>query len=259
MNNKCIKCGLCERVCIGAIELGENGPKIDLEKCYACGHCVAVCPVDAIDNPRSPAQEEILPKPDYDKLTNYLRSVRSIREFKKEDVAEEKLLKLLDIGRYPQTGKNSQGISYALLSGREKVEELLGIYIEEALKLDKTNSEFRGIYAVGRAAKRRTDDLIFRGAPAIIAALADRDFERGRENAQFSLTFISLAAPTLGLGTCWAGFFEDMACRDELSLPIRSYLKVPEGKMIRGVLMCGVPDVEYRRLVYREPLDAYIV
>ncbi|MBR2223027.1 MAG: nitroreductase family protein [Christensenellaceae bacterium] len=258
-NNKCIRCGLCQRVCIGAIELTENGPVIDTEKCYRCGHCVAVCPVDAIENPLSARQEEILPLPSPKEAANYLRSVRSIREYKNEAIPEEKICELLDIGRYPQTGKNTQGIGYRVLCGREKVEKLLELFIEEGIRIGKEDPAFRGMAAVSWACRRRKQDIVFRGAPYLIAAIADENNPRARESGQFALTFISLLAPTMGLGTCWAGFFEDLALSETYSAPFREFLNVPEGKKIAGVLMLGVPDVSYRRLVERDPLDCELL
>ena len=46
--SKCIACGTCVPVCpVQAIELGEKA-KIDSNICIGCGECMTVCPVDAI-------------------------------------------------------------------------------------------------------------------------------------------------------------------------------------------------------------------
>lgn len=46
--DKCIKCGLCERVCpYFALKLKEK-VNVDTTKCFGCGLCESKCPVDAI-------------------------------------------------------------------------------------------------------------------------------------------------------------------------------------------------------------------
>jgi dihydropyrimidine dehydrogenase (NAD+) subunit PreA len=49
----CTKCGMCYYACRDgghqAYELAEDGlPKPDPEKCYGCGLCVEICPVECI-------------------------------------------------------------------------------------------------------------------------------------------------------------------------------------------------------------------
>lgn len=49
--DKCILCGICERVCpYDAIKV-EDEWKIDVDKCFGCGLCVTVCPTNALSIP----------------------------------------------------------------------------------------------------------------------------------------------------------------------------------------------------------------
>ena len=255
---KCIKCGLCVMECRkqwNCITLTKDGPEIDFARCRYCGHCEAVCPMDAIDFPSISLQDFSHKFDDPDDVERYLRSVRSVRYYKNQLVPRGKMERLLDIGRYPQTGKNSQGISYLVLEGREKVDALHRLFCAELERCSGEDEDIRLCFE--DITKREADgsDVVFRDCPELIIALADKDNERGRENAQFSLTFISLLAPSLGIGTCWAGYFEKIACRDEFSAGVREFLKVPEGKMIRGAMMVGIPEYKFRRMVERRPLE----
>lgn len=254
----CEQCGLCLRECARltkAISLADQGVKIDLELCMTCGHCMAVCPSDAMDNPLSPRQELMAPLPTPEQATMFLRSARSVRYYKPDLVPRETMRRLLDIGRYPQTGVNSQGVSYLVLEGREKIVALNQLFCQTLESLLPSHPEFSRLKEVMIMQRRNKEDKIFRDASQLIVALTDHDLAWGRQNAQFSLTFIALLAPTLGLGTCWAGYFETLATNDAFSAPFLEFLQVPENKRIRGAMMVGVPDVEFRRLVARNPLE----
>lgn len=49
VNENCLKCGTCMRVCpTGAINIHENEFKIDLKKCIFCGNCSFYCSKEAI-------------------------------------------------------------------------------------------------------------------------------------------------------------------------------------------------------------------
>ena len=61
---------------------------------------------------------------------------------------------------------------------------------------------------LGRAYSEQGLDNILRDAPHLILAMAQKDFVRGRENSVFSLAYLELFAPSLGLGSCWAGIVE---------------------------------------------------
>jgi len=241
------------RVCIRhAVTLTESGPEFDLEQCFSCGHCQAVCPVGLIDHAKAPRQESVGEIPSYEDAARFLRTARSVRLYKDELIPRDKLLKLVDVARYAQTGSNTQGISYLILSGKEKVKGLLELFCDEALDPVNGNDWLRRCAEEYRSTGC---DGVFRGCTSLIIALSDADFENGAKNAQFCLTFAALAAPSLGVGTCWAGIFERLAAGDKCPASIRDYLKLPAEKRIRGVLMAGVPDVTYRRLVGRNPLD----
>lgn len=254
---ECIACGRCQKACATrhAITPVEGGVAVDLDNCFACGHCVAVCPTDAMDNPLSPRQGPVGSLPAPEDMARYLRIPRSVRRYKEELVPREKMTQLIDIGRFAQTGSNRQGISYLVVEGRDKMQELNRMYCREALRLMQEDPSLLWLEGLIKQQDQLGTDNIFRGAPQLILALADKDFDRGRENAQFALTFIALLAPSLGIGTCWGGIPQALMANDAYAAPFLEYCRVPENKRIRGVMMTGLPDIEFRRLVARNPLE----
>jgi nitroreductase/ferredoxin len=257
---KCTRCGACAAVCPGSsISVGEHGPEeTGVRICLACGHCVAACPVEALDNLHAPLarqvplKDHVLPEPET--AARFLRSRRSIRRYKEEQVSREKLLQILDIARFASTGGNSQGLSYLVISDRQRLDKVSSATIdwmeEEIHKGSPVGEYFSGIV---RAARETGKDVILRGAPHLIVALCDKEFPRGQENAHFAFAYAELMAPTLGVGTCWAGLFQ--GCAISGYGPLLDILDIPSNKKVAGGLMAGYPQYAYYRLVDRNDLE----
>jgi len=258
-DKKCIKCELCIKECPSfVLKMGEKGPEeIAGTSCIACGHCVAICPTAAIDNIKTPLANQVDLK-DYNKLDGeqaeyFLKSRRSIRNYKDKSVSREELTKLVDIARLAPTGSNKQGISFVVVEDRELVDNAIKLTVE-LMEKSPFKDSFKSLIS-----SYREDgvDLIFRGAPNIILAIADKDFSKGRENSIFSLAYLELYAPSLGLGSCWAGFFEVFALLK--NSPMLKLFNIPEEKKITGAVMVGYPKYSYKRLVDRNPLEVTFI
>ena len=252
---KCIKCGQCIKECPAyVLKMGEKGPEeIENTNCIACGHCVAVCPTDAIDNKKTPLEEQVdakdFPKLNAEQAEHFLRARRSIRNYQDKSVSREKLTKLVDIARLAPTGSNSQGISFVVVEDNELVKEAVAITIA-MIELSPLKDNLKGLISSYREGGI---DPILRGAPNLIIATADENHSNGKGNSISCLTYLELFAPSLGLGTCWAGFFE--YCASIKDSPLPKLFNIPEGKIITGAVMVGYPKYSYKKLVDRNPLE----
>jgi len=252
---KCIKCEQCIKECPAfVLKMGEKVPEeVANSACIACGHCVAVCPTGAIDNSKSPIDKQVdvkdLLKLDAEQAENFLRSRRSIRNYQDKSVPREKLTKLVDIARLAPTGSNSQGISFIVVEDKQLVKEAAELTIQII-----ENSPLKGVFkGVISAFREGGVDTILRGAPNLIITTADKDFSGARGNSISCLTYLELFAPSLGLGTCWAGFFE--YCAGMKDSPLIKLFNIPEGKTITAAVMVGYPKYSYKKLVDRNPLE----
>jgi len=256
---KCIKCGQCIKECpVYVLKMGENGPEeITNATCIACGHCVAICPSDAIDNKKAPLAQQVdakdFPKLNAKQAEHFLRERRSIRNYQDKSVSREKLTKLVNIARLAPTGSNSQGISYVVVEDKQLIEKAAELTIQ-MMEHSPLKNVLKGIIEVFR---KDGVDSIFRGAPNLIIATANKDFSNGRANSISSLTYLELFAPSLGLGTCWAGFFE--YCASIKNSPMHKLFKIPEGKTITAAVMVGYPKYNYKKLVDRNPLEVTFI
>ncbi|MDT3427741.1 nitroreductase/NAD-dependent dihydropyrimidine dehydrogenase PreA subunit [Paenibacillus forsythiae] len=254
--DKCAKCGVCISECPEqALKLGDKGPEeVYPQQCIACGHCVAVCPKGAIDNKRTPlanqASSRSLPKLSPEEAESFLRSRRSIRSYKAAPVPREKLIQLVNIAHYAPSGSNLQGVSYKIIDNKDIIDRAVAMTVE-GLERDERFSQRRDNFF--KPYHEQGIDTILRGAPALVLAIADKNFPRGRENSILSLAYLELYAPTLGLGSCWAGIFENIALQEHS--PLLKLFNIPEGKKITGAVMTGYPKYRYPRFVDRNPLD----
>lgn len=93
-----------------------------------------------------------------------------------------------------------------------------------------------------------------RDAPALVVAIGSKkDIHRTHDSGHSCLSYAELYAPTLGLGTCWAGFFEHAG--EAEYQPLLDELGVPDDKIVAGGILMGYPKVRYRNIVERQPLD----
>jgi nitroreductase len=194
--------------------MGEEGPEeLYTAGCMACGHCVAICPQAALDNAKNPLSEQVelsdYPVLSPGKAAEFLRSRRSIRKYKKEKVSREQMLQLLDIARFAPTGCNSQGLSYIVVDKPEILKQMTEITVNWFEEKVKTGAEWaQGFAGLVKLYRKTNEDIIFRDAPGVIAAIAPKSLTMGHDNARYALEYVELYATTLGLGTCWAGFAE---------------------------------------------------
>lgn len=262
-NCKCTKCGICSKVCpSNVLDLSKNGPiVINENNCIACGQCVAICPNKALDNIKSPLANQIslgnFPVIDSKTSENFLRSRRSIRCYKNDIIPKDTLLKLMNISRYAPTASNSQNISYKVLQNRsilKKISEVVYDWMELQVHASTSHWSFKRHLKTHKATGK---DTILRDAPQLVLAMAPKDFKNGRENTIQALSYVELFAPSLGLGSCFAGLFE--MCAFSNYLPLLDLLNIPKDMKLTGALMLGYPKYKFQRLVERDSLNIHII
>ena len=262
---KCIGCGECIKDCfIEDIKMVDSKAKINNVACIKCGHCIAVCPKDAVstdeynmEDVKAYNKEEF--SIDADNLLNFIKFRRTIRQFKNREVEEEKLLKIIEAGRFTQTGSNLQDVSYTVV--REGMEELKALTFETLKQrgehiLANLTPETIGFKRYAKMwlkmyeeYKENPDlnDKIFFNAPAVIIVTANSDISGGLASSN-----MELMTNALGLGTFFSGFFVVAAGANE---KISEFIGVKEGKKIVSCMIIGYPNVKYLRAVPRKEAD----
>ncbi|MDO4178813.1 MAG: nitroreductase family protein [Phascolarctobacterium sp.] len=256
--DKCLRCGICASICPACIlSMGEDGPECNFDRgCMSCGQCVAICPVGALDNKYTPKENQLpITKPVLNPETAYhfLRSRRSVRNFKSEAPSDEELIRLLDVARFAPTAGNSQGLSFVVIRDQEKIaqiREAVANWMQDEIDAGTQNKRY--FTTVLRAYHERHQDIICRNTPCLIFALARRLNITAVSNAEQAWAYANLFAPTIGLGSCTAGFIQ--TCGIAAYEPLCKLVDVPNKYVICGTLMVGYPKYKYKRMPDRQAL-----
>lgn len=256
---KCKKDGICAAECPRRIiQLDDREiPFVSAEdeaRCMVCGHCVAVCPHGALSVAGVALEDcpEIAKelKLSQEQAEQFLRSRRSIRFYKPEEVDRATIQKLIETARYAPTASNSQTIHWQVISGREKVEsysEKTIDWMREVIR-DQPDIPFADYCKPVVAGWDEGYDSIMRDAPAFVVASAPQVNANGLIDVSIALSYLELAAVSHGVGTCWAGLLRAaMLAKSEL---LASF-NLPRGHSWFYPMMIGFPKFKYHRLPER--------
>lgn len=93
--------------------------------CVGCKHCMEICPKGGLSfSGKNPDDSESADNLDSDALLNLIKSRRSFRSYKNQDVPKEKLNKLIEMLAYPPTGGNLPTLHFSIIDTVEKMRVL---------------------------------------------------------------------------------------------------------------------------------------
>lgn len=256
----CNQDGICAAVCPAQVIDFKKGrfPAATgeaEEMCIRCGHCVAVCPTASLSHQSIPVEAcppiETARGISTEQCEQFLRARRSIRKWKQKAVPREAVERLIELARYAPTGHNTQSVQWLALGRPEELAALTGLTVdwmrwmlenmrEQALSLhmDQTIESCEA-----------GNDEILRKAPVVLIAHAHKADMMAPTSSTIALSYLELAATSMGLGTCWAGYLLMAAMTFP---PMKKILALPEGHQCLGAMMVGYPKYRYHRLPTRK-------
>lgn len=150
-------------------------------------------------------------------LMDAVRGRRSVRCYLEQSVEEEKLQAILEAGRLAPSARNMQ--DWKFIAVRDQA-------TRQKLAKAARDQQFVGQAPVVIAACGTSDLVMTCGQPAYAIDVA------------IAVDHMTLAAYSLGLGTCWIGaFYEDQ---------VREILGVPENIRVVALLPLGYPAEQAR-------------
>lgn len=265
-SEKCIGCTKCIKDCpANDIFLNNGKATIKNENCLKCGHCIAICPVNAVSTDEYNMDEvkeynEESFKIDSNNLLNFIKFRRSVRKFKNKEVEKEKIEKIIEAGRFTQTAKNDQDVSYIVVdknlkklkeltykSLKEKGEYLLNNLTPETEHLKRYALMWSKMYENYKLDPVNNDKLFF-NAPVLIIVTSTNPLDGGLASSN-----MELMTDSLGLGTFFSGFFQT-AAKDNKE--ILDFLKIKDTN-IASCMVIGYPNVKYQRTTPRKEANIY--
>ena len=181
----------------------------------------------------------------------FLRARRSIRTYKEKSVPKNELLKLVDFAGYAPTGHNSQSVEWLIFGNRDELRRLAGITVDWMRWMLDNMSEFALSIHLDRAVRRWEEgkDVILRDAPTLMVAHAGKTDLMASTSSAIALSYLELAATSMDLGCCWAGYLHGAATTFP---PMMEALQLPENHQCLGAIMVGYPKYKYHRMPLRK-------
>ena len=255
----CNKDGICAAVCPAGIIDSKDGdypiPDTDADVlCIRCGHCVAVCPTASLTHKEIPLESctPIVKELGitHEQTVQFLRNRRSIRQYKDRPVDKSELKRLIDIARYAPSGHNLQPVEWLVLGDKTELKRLSGIVVDWMHWMIDNKPEIAlSLHLDGTVARWDSGyDVVLRDAPAVIVAHADKDNRVAPAACNIALTYLELTSTTMGMGACWAGYFNTAATT---FTPMQEALALPNGHPAFGSMMIGYPKYRYQRMPIR--------
>ncbi|MHA1198310.1 MAG: nitroreductase family protein [Candidatus Heimdallarchaeaceae archaeon] len=277
-SEKCINCEKCIPSCsvklFSVIREDNMEKKIQFEDplkfCFRCGHCIAVCPTEAINyegaEPTFNFKEAKAPSNiiNYEDLMKFMRARRSIRVYKDKPLSEELVEKILESMRYSLSASNRQNRRYLVLTNPEDIKYLSNkvsglmvkakrLLVFKYLIVPFTSGLLRKRLLSPKLKisinrffedKKQGKDQIFFNAPCVIILHAPPYSKMTASDSAIAITHGMLAAQSLGLGTCWIGFAQEYLWRFKKT---RKELGIPKKNNVYGVFIVGHPDISFER------------
>lgn len=279
--SRCNGCGLCISVCKDFSLILENKKaKIaanPLFGCLACGHCMMICPQEAITvEGRCTSEEQMLEIPSGEKATSYhellglLYRRRSIREFKDIPVEKELINKVVEAAQTAPMGLPPSDVHLLIFDSREKVAAFAKDFCGylEGFKWFVSRwflTLMRPVYG-----KEYTSFLKSFVRPCVNAftRFMKRDINIVNYDAPVALyfygspysdpadpliaaTYAMLAAESLGLSTCFNGAVHPFIQSGKAAKRFREKYGIRHKSQEGIFLLMGYPDVKYRKTIKR--------
>ena len=186
----------------------------------------------------------------FEQCAQLIKSRRSIRAYQDKPVSREDITRLIDTARYAPTGGNSQGVQWLVFDDKEQLRRFSEIGSEWMRLAAKSSPDAGARLANIIKLQDAGRDGFLRGAPVLIIAFAEKGNPGAAGNCSIALGYFDLAASSMGLGCCWAGFFMFAAASFP---PMVKAIGLPERHQLYGAMTLGYPKYHYQRVPVRKP------
>ncbi|MDD4861843.1 MAG: nitroreductase family protein [Smithellaceae bacterium] len=193
-----------------------------------------------------------------EQLLNFVKFRRSVRQYTDEPVSDADIAKILEMGRYTQTGANTQTLRYIVLT-KDTLREITPMALKTLAELDVKSVDkkamrvpyqyldFQAIWVNWYAFyQKKQRDLLFHGAPNALLVVSRTCNE---VDGCFNAGHLELMINALGLGACLMGFG---TFAFDQSPELKQRVGIQQGESVIFMMVFGHPKVKYLRTVNRK-------
>jgi nitroreductase len=159
----------------------------------------------------------------------------------------------MDLVRYAPSSSNSQSVRWLIIYNSAELRRLTGLAVDWMRSVENSDAPITAYFHFDGMIQAwdRGEDPICRHAPHLVVAYAHKDAIAARTDAIIALSHLDVIAPSLGLGTCWGGFFQMAATQWP---PLQEALDLPMDHVSIYAMMLGYPLIPFQRPPKRNPV-----
>ena len=259
--NKCTQCGACIASCpVTIMDTWEESslPRLRSENepfCISCFHCETVCPTQALHHQLSETALKSAINSNKtisaDELGNYMQRRRSIRQFHNKKIDRDLIEKAMEVVRYAPTGTNKQFNQWIMISDSLLIHQLAEGTVNWMRAITQSAPEMAARVNFPSLIKswENGEDRICRNTPHIAICYTPTAYPIGIKDATIATAHLELMLPSLGIGSCWAGYLM-LALQQSESL--KKLIGLDESQTVHSALMLGYPKYKYKQIPARK-------
>lgn len=278
----CKGCGICGDVCTRHIpETIEKTTIISSKRihlCMECGHCVAVCPnqaiqVDVLNNEKFMTTHQL--DVDTDQLLLILQQRRSIRRYKDVPVERKIINKIIEAAHAAPTGTGRMTTGVIVIDEANILNKLSDLVYEGYEDLGKVLKNPVARFMIRQKKGKQTVKMlqdfimpgmhwyiqwykegksneILRDCPVLLLFHAPISEPVGASNCLLAAFHAILMAQVMKIGTCLNDLIPPMCNRVKA---IRELIGLADDREVYAGLTIGYPKYKYKRIVPRKLAD----
>lgn len=255
--DKCTACGLCVKVCPGAVlSLEDGAPRIaDFDAfgwngCWKCQHCLAVCPAGAISILGKRPGDSLPPPGDAaGALDALIANRRSCRRYQRRNVDKAVIDGMLAQLANAPNGGNKQLVEFTLLDDMERTERFRAAARRRTEELAAQGVHPRGFDAASYGDMKRREatvrpDMLFCGAPHLLIPHAPLGAGEPVQDVLIAAAYFELLCASRALGAVIMTFPLDAL---ENMPEVKALLEIPENHYAGVIIGFGHPEIRCAR------------
>ena len=180
-----------------------------------------------------------------------IRSRRSTRRYKQQEVPEELLETIVEAGRYAPSGSNSQTTHFFVITDTKELQDLRELATKCFSEMEPEEGQYASLAHAIRQSKTGEYNFNY-SSPVLIVTANRKDYGNNYADCACALENMMLEANDLDLGSCWINQLRWLNEDPRIIAKFKEY-GMQEDERIYGALAVGYPDTD-SGLPEREPL-----